>query len=501
MNGCGQPSRMGFPAQSGDDMVDGAYSLRMALLAGAAIGCGMGAAAAADLTNFTAGDIVISTTSGVIDNGASPIALKEFGLGAAGQIANYVGSLTLPTETIGANSAISGELGSSSEGFLQLSANGKLLTIGGYGVNAAAFNTAALSVYGTAALAQTTSLVGGQYVTVPRVVAAINADAQVDTSTALTGVFNGNNIRSVATVDGSSFYVSGQGASKSDTATQGVFFAKDGATTATGIDNTTDTRVVEIINGTLYVSRDRKPVSGANNSTNISTLTPPGGGLPTSSAGLTTTRVIPGAASVTGGNTASIDLTAATANGVNNSRIGKFVYLSPEQYFLASPDVMYVTDSGFPKNGSANAAGLGDGGLQKWMLESGVWTLEYTLHEGLDLVDNATAGGGASAPGVTGLFGLTARVVNGEVELFATTYGLNDLSPDYLYEITDALGATSGAGESFHLLYAAGPNEQIGGVAFAPSVPEASTWAMLSLGFAGLGFAGLRRARRTAAAA
>ena len=474
-------------------------SLRGALLAATALACGAGYAAAADLTHFTAGDIVIDTTAGDTDNAASLIALKEFSLGAGGTSAMYQGSLTLPQTASGANSAISGEYGSSSEGFLQLSTNGKLLTIGGYGVNAAYYNANA-ALYGNASLAQTTSLLNQPYITVPRVVAAIGGNGQVDTSTALTGVFNTNNIRSVTTVDGSSFYVSGQGASKTDSATQGVFLAKDGATTATGIDNTTDTRVVEIINGKLYVSRDRKPSSGANNSTNISTLTAPGGGLPTSSAGLVTTRIIPGAASTQGGNTASIDLTAATANGVNNSRIGKFVYLSPEEYFLASPDVMYVTDSGFPKNGNANAAALGDGGLQKWVLEDNVWTLEYTLYQGLDLVNNATGGNANSEPGVTGLLGLTAQVVGGDVELFVTTYGLNDLSPDYLYEITDSLGATSGAGESFNLLYTASAGEQIGGVSFAPSVPEASTWVLLGIGFAGVGCAAFRRSRKIQAA-
>jgi hypothetical protein len=51
---------------------------------------------------------------------------------------------------------------------------------------------------------------------------------------------------------------------------------------------------------------------------------------------------------------------------VNNARNNNLVYLSPENYFFASPTVLYVADSGTPKNGSANAAALGDGGLQKW---------------------------------------------------------------------------------------------------------------------------------------
>jgi hypothetical protein len=38
-------------------------------------------------------------------------------------------------------------------------------------------------------------------------------------------------------------------------------------------------------------------------------------------------------------------------------------------------------------------------------------------------------------------------------------------------------------------------------VALTVGVPEPSTWAMMLLGFAGLGFAGYRTSRRTAAAA
>ena len=311
-------------------------------------------------------------------------------------------------------------------------------------------------------------------------------------------MFNTNNPRSAYTADGTSFYVSGQGASKTDP-TQGVFYAQKGATTATPIDNSTDTRFVTEYDGTLYVSRDQNPPgSGNQNFTNVSSLTNSTGGLPTSSAGLVTTHIVPPASPDSlGGNNGSINVTAGTANGVNNSRIGKFVYLSPEEYFFANPDTLYVADSGQPKNGNANAAALGEGGLQKWSLVDGVWTLDYDLVAGLDLVNNANANSNTpTAPGVTGLFGLTAEVVGNQVELFATSYGLNELSPSYLYEITDTLSDTTiaqASGETFTTLYSAPDNISIRGVSFAPSVPEPATWAMMALGFAGLGFAGWRR--------
>ncbi len=472
--------------------------------------------AASTITSFTAGDLVISTVSGTGLDTASPIELQQFQLGAGGTTATQAGTLDLPQTANGSNSAISGEYGSASEGILQQSADGHYLTIMGYSVNANTFNSAPTSTYGTAALGQTTSLLaanqtGTVYTTVPRVVALISANGSVDTSTALTGVFNMNNPRSAATVDGSSFYVSGQGVTGDGTG--GVFYATKGATTATAINaNTsaspsgtsnpavaTETRVVEIVNtgsgNTLEVSRDFKVSGTPNDATDIRSFTNSSGGLPTSTNGLVVTRVAPDTNSVNGGNTSSIDLTVGLENGVNNSRVGKFVYLSPEQFFYASPSVMYVADSGHPKNGSSGAAALGEGGLQKWVNSSpdgtGIWSLAYDLVNGLNLVNNANANSNTpTAAGVTGLFGLTAEVINGQVELFTTSYGLNELSPSYLYEITDTLSYTTisqAGGETFTTLYAAPTGTLIRGVAFAPAaVPEPGSLALFAIGLAGL---------------
>ena len=467
------------------------------ILLGSVISAGAMTVALADpISSFTPGDLVIETVTGTTLNSASPMTLQEFSLGSGGTTANSVGTFTLPQTANGANWAISGEYGSASEGFLTQSVNGQYLTIMGYGVNANTFNTAPLSTYGTTALGQTTSLTGQSVTTVPRVVALIGGNGSVDTTTALTGVFNTNNPRSAVTVDGTSFYVSGQGASKTDP-TQGVFLANLGATTATVIDNSTDTRALAISSAvtgtnTLYVSRDYNPPgSGAQNFTNVSSLTGPAGGLPTSSTGLVTTHIIPPASPLSlGGNNGSINLTASLANGVNNSRIGNFVYLSPEQYFFANSTTLYVTDSGQPKNGNPDKAALGEGGLQKWSFNGTTWVLDYDLFAGLNLVDNATANASdPTAPGVTGLFGLTGEVVDGNVELFATSYGLNELSPSYLYEITDVLSDTMASqvnGESFTTLFAADSDVSIRGVALAPT-PLPATLPLLAtvLGLAG----------------
>ena len=403
------------------------------------------------LTSFTQGDLVISISgdgdgSGTYgDNQASPITLEE--LTPEGVV---VGQMVLPQTTTVVDGtteyAISGEYGSSSEGSLSLSADGQSLVIAGYGITATTFNSGGAAVYGTTALAQSTSVKGGPDTAIARVIADISYNGTVDTSTALYNVDNLNNPRSVATVNGTSFYLSGQG-TKGDT-TQGVQYAQDGASSATIVDDSTDTRTVEIVNGVLYVSRDSTQGTGGTSS--IASY----GSLPTGTATATPLSGING----------TLTLTATQENTVNSSAVGTTIHLSPENYFFANATTLYVADGGDPKEG-----GLGDGGLQKWVLANGTWTLQYTLSAGLGLVaDTGTSG-------TTGLIGLTGEVVGDSVELFATNATLGDTDQTYLYGITDALASTTGAGESFTTLVTAAPDSNIRGIAFAPSEAVTST--------------------------
>lgn len=461
---------------------------------------------------FALGDLVVSvegngvygaTSGGYADNQAAPMTLFQYSpVGTTAAI--YAGALGLSQVASGSNYAFSGEYGSSSEGLLHLSSNGTYLTIAGYGVNAANFN-ANPTAYGTlttdptkpTALGQSGSLTGQGYTAVPRVVAMIDAAGNVDTSTALYNIFNGNNPRSAFTVDGTSVYVSGQGVS-GDT-TGGVFYATKGSTSATyitGLDTTKntagqDTRDVQVVNGQLTVSVDSKSGSG-NNRDFVGTLGSKGV-LPTDVAnGGTGPAMLPGFGSSDG--KGMLTITAATTNAINLA--GQKINLSPEEFFFANPTTLYVADSGIPKNTAGSNTALGDGGLQKWIFANGSWSLAYTLSAGLGLVPNT------AVSGVTGLLGLTGQVIGDNVNLYATSYTIGDTDQGYLYGITDLLAATTKpTGETFSTLAAAPADSTFKGVAFAPTavtaVPEPETWATIIVGMGAVGFALRRRQRIT----
>jgi hypothetical protein len=436
---------------------------------------------------FTPGNLVVSVVGNVdgsgpyTDNQATPIKLQE--LSTSGVLGK---SLLLPQVTTTVNGhtqyAVSGEYGSSSEGLLHRSADGLSLVIAGYGVNAATYNAGGAAVYGDARLAQSTSIQGGAYTAVSRVITDVTINGAIDSSTGLFNVFNTNNPRSVATVNGSSFYIAGQGASKTDTATQGVFYAQDGASSATQISGISDYRSVSIQNGQLYASRDYNAPSGGPKNAEVDRFAT---ALPTTTS--TPTAVI-GGLNAAGETTVTV---GKTDNGVNNTRAGGLVYLSPEDYFMASDTIMYVADGGIPKNGSANAAGLGDGGLQKWQLVNGTWMLLYDIYAGLNLVNNA------GTSGTTGLIGLTGQVINGITYLYATNSTIGDLDQTYVFSTFDPLGQTNrgaaAGSDTFATIYTAAAGTNVRGIAFAP-VPEPATLALTAIGFVGL-LAARRRAR------
>jgi hypothetical protein len=440
-------------------------------------GCGVHAGTCTNVLNGTGTGSGNSSVGGYGDNQGAPLTLFQYTPNGTAS-ATFVNSLVLPQSASGANLPISGEYGSSSEAGIQLSGTGQYLTIMGYGINAATFD-ANPATYGAApslALAQSGSLTGQSYTPIPRTLTLIDPYGNVNSSTAVYNIFNTNNPRSAYTLNGTTAYLSGQGASGD--ATAGVFYVPVGApntapTAITGLDTTgktvsQDTRAVQIYNNTLYVSVDSK--GGSNSARSfIGTLgTPPATSLFNSSNG--PTQLTGFGTSATGKYTIT---TGSNSNG-NAFNSGLNINLSPVTYFFASPSILYVADSGTPKQNSATSL-VGDGGLQKWINTksdgSGTWNLAYTLYQGLNLVLN-TSGAGSS-----GLYGLAGTVSGNTAQLYATNYTLSDLDLTYLYGITDNLTfttATQASGETFAVLDTAPADSNFKGVSFAPSLPAGS---------------------------
>ena len=162
--------------------------------------------------------------------------------------------------------------------------------------------------------------------------------------------------------------------------------------------------------------------------------------------------------------------------------------------FFASPTTLYVADEG-----TGNATDVStNAGLEKWTLSAGTWSLDYTLQAGL-IGDTYSVPGWDFGETTIGLRNLTGTVnANGTVTLWATTgttsgSGDNGADPNEIVKITDVLGDTAlPTSEAFSVFDGPVAGLRYGGVAFA-ATPEPSTWAMLLLGFAGIGFAGYRK--------
>jgi hypothetical protein len=226
--------------------------------------------------------------------------------------------------------------------------------------------------------------------------------------------------------------------------------------------------------GKLYFTKG----SGGNGIDTVYTVSNPDGKLPTlATADSATISILPGFPT---GPAKSPDFT-------------------PFGLFFANPTTLYVADEG-----TGNATDMAtNAGLEKWTLSTttGKWSLDYTLQAGL-------IGATYSVPGwdftetTVGLRNLTGQVnANGTVTLWATTgttsgSGDNGADPNEIVKITDVLGDKSlPASESFSVFDGPVAGLRYGGVAFA--APEASTWAMMLIGFGGLGFAAARRRART----
>ncbi len=207
------------------------------------------------LAPFTAGDLVVLQVGdgkAALSSAATAVSLKEFNTTDTNQSA--VNSIALPTADSGSNQTLTQSGTAASEGALNLSADGRYLTLVGYDATP-----------GTANVTGTTSA------TTNRIVARIDALGIVDTTTRINNAYSANNIRSAVTNDGSGFWVAGP--------STGLTFVSYGSAGTSTTLNALNSRVVNIFNGQLYTS------SGSGSNVGVNTV---GTGLPNSGNQATT---------------------------------------------------------------------------------------------------------------------------------------------------------------------------------------------------------------------
>jgi len=345
--------------------------------------------AAADLYVLRMGDGTAFTNAGA---DATPVFIDHFtDLGVAAGTA-----IALPTTTVGANHPLTLAPASTSVGHMSLSTNGQYLVLGGYD-------------------ADKDTLTVRQNSTGRTIGRVTLSDATVNTTTSLTDAYpgstpNNNDIRSVVSTDGTEFWTSGtsfptivQGVSNFNA---GIHYATLGASTSLRVSGSpTNTRVVNIFNGQLYMSSASGAFQG------ISTV---GTGLPRpTTQDESTTTLLPG---------------FPTASGP-----------SPYDFWFKDANTVYVADDRAP------AAG----GIQKWTNSGGTWSLAYTLNSGL-------------TTGVRGIDGTLDG--SGNAILYGTTGPSTGIASDSIVTVTD-----TGASSTFATLATTPANEVWRGIVFVPS--------------------------------
>ncbi len=305
---------------------------------------------------ITPGDLLVYRVGigqATLSSAATPVFVDEYTTTGV-----LVQSISMPTAASGPQLPLTASGTATSEGYLNLSQNGQYLVLTGYA-----------STPGTAGVASTTSA------STPRVVARIDANGNVDTSTNFTSAYSGNNIRSAFSTDGTTIWSSGTGTG----ATGGVWTINFGATNGTQVSSSTglaNTRVLEAFLNQLYVSSS----SGSN--VGINTV---GSGEPTNS-----------------GQSVSLLVSSASAYDFFFADLG------------GSPgvDTVYVADDGT------------GGGIKKYSLVGGSWVLNNTIGAGADSYRGLT---GTVTPNGVQLYATRQGATPGIVSLFDSSgYNAND---------------------------------------------------------------------------
>ena len=287
-------------------------------------------------------------------------------------------------------------------------ANGALVasgSAGSEGLLTLSPDGATLALTGYDATVGTTKIASTASSSVPRTVGLVNANGGVDTTTLVTNVANDNNIRSAVTDGNNNLWIGD--------ASNGLSYVADGgsaAATLSGSKSNNNLRGVEIFDGQLYADADPTKDNFA--------FAQVGTGLPTS------------------GSPTFTPLLSTLSNG---SAMEPFGFALVSVGGGSAADTVYFADE------STNS-------ILKYNLIGGTWTAEGSI---------------GMPAGVTGLDGLTANDVDGQVEIYATANGSSSTSGELL-SFTDTSGVGNQVSGTASQIGTAPSGEAFRGIAFAP---------------------------------
>ncbi len=339
------------------------------------------------LAAFTAGSIVvlrIGDGSTALTSAATAVFLDEYDTSG-----NLLQSIPLPTAVSGSNRRLTLSGTSLSQGSLTLSVDGQFLTVAGYD-----------AAVGTSNVQNTSSN------TVNRVVALINGNGDIDTSTRISNGFNQGEPRGVITTDGTAFWVAGTSGNNSG----GVRYVSYGSVGTSTQLTTPDraARALGIYDGQLYLTATGSGFVGLNT---VGTRTP------TSGSQTLTLR--------------------ASMSSTNNPY--EFVMLDRD-VSIAGVDTLYIADH------STHATSASTRGIHKFSFDGTNWVSRGRYDVGQ-------------------FIGLTGKVVGSTVELFATQ---GTGTGNALVKIVDSAAFNQNISGSLTTLATAGTHQTFRGVAFSP---------------------------------
>jgi hypothetical protein len=325
---------------------------------------------------------------------------------------NLVQSIAVPTAASGLNNPLTSSGTAGSEGQITVSSDGQYVALTGYD---AAPGVASIS--GTKASADA------------RDIGILNTTTgSVDTSTAPNNWSDKNNPRSAVTEDGTNIWTAD--------ATDGAAYTTLGSTGAgmtllnQSTGSATNGEFVNIFNNQLYMSTQK------GSTLRISLI---GTGTPTTAV---TDSQLPG-------------LTIGNDTLVGTTDLGPDGFILTSLDGSATPDVLYIADNLY--NSSSGSASAALGGIEKFTLAAGSWTLD----------------GVVPLAGVTGL--TIAPTAAGTTDTLYATNGTG------IYSISD--NGSSLANDTAAEIVAAPTNEAFRGIA---AVPEPASVTFLLAGTASL---------------